>query len=139
MRYGNASLLTLRARVQYNLRKHAEQEELAETQGEAEAGPIVSVFHNLEAVAFEIDIAVKVHFMERLHGNLATAMVLELVRLLLESEVVLDTTTGVSGLVVLAWRQGGHDDPEAHNDREAREEAEENGHHNATADIPGHP
>lgn len=129
-------MLTLRAGVHDNLREHAKQEELAETQSEAKASPVVSVLHDFEAVAIEIDVAVKVHFVESLHRDLFPAMVLDLVRLLLEVEVVLDRATWVSGLAILARGHGRGEDPKAHKNRDAREQAEEDGRLSAAADLP---
>lgn len=85
-----------------DLRNHAEKEELDQTNGEAEAGPVMPVLHDLEAVTVEVDVAVKVHLMEGLHRDLVLAMVLALVLGLLEREVMLNRAPRKLGLLILA-------------------------------------
>lgn len=63
---------------------HAGQEEPEKTNGEAEASPVMSVFHDLESVSIEVDLAVEVHLVESLHWDLVPAPVFLSVRLLLE-------------------------------------------------------
>ncbi len=96
----------MRPAVHDDLRNHAEQEIPDEADGEPEACPIVSIFHDLQTVAIELHIPVKVHLVEGLHGNLGPAMVLGLIGGLLEGEVVLDGAAGESGLLVEAGADG---------------------------------
>lgn len=83
------------------------------------------VLHDLEAVTVEVDVAVKVHLVEGLHGDLVLAMVLGLVGGLLEGEVVLDGAAGISSLLVLARADGRHDQPEAGQQGDCGEEGKE--------------
>lgn len=122
-----------------NLRHHAEDEELDQANGETEAGPVMAVLHNLQTVAVEVDITIKVHLVESLHGNLVLALVLGLVFGLLEGEVVLDWATGKLGLLILARADGGDHQPEASQQGESREEGEEEGSLEATTNLPRQP
>lgn len=114
-------MLTLRSSVHDHLRDESENEVLAKSDGEAEASPVMSVLEGLETVAIELNIPVKIGFIERLHGNLALAMVLGAVCLLLESEVVLDGASTVFGFLVLSGGDGGSEDPHDRQDRKTRE------------------
>lgn len=89
-----------------NLRNHASEEVPDQADGEAEAGPVVPVLHNLEGVAVEVDVTVKILLVEGLHGDPGLAMVLELILGLLEGEVVLDGAAGEPGLLGLAGADG---------------------------------
>ena len=82
--WGTTMSHTLRSGVHDNLRCEAEEDELEETDGEPEARPVMSVLHHLEAVTIEVDIALKVHVVEGLHGDLVSSTVLELIRIVLE-------------------------------------------------------
>ncbi len=110
---------------------------LDQAKGEAEAGPIVSVLEDLEAVAIELDVAVEVHLVEGLHGDLVLAIVLGLVRGLLEGQVVLDGLAGIPGLLVLAGRDDRGDDPEGSEQGDGGKDGEEESGLQATANSPG--
>ena len=97
-------LLILTTGVHDDLWYHSGQEEPEEAQGEAEVCPVVSVFHDLEGVTFEVNKTVKVHLVEGLHWNLVLATVLEAIRLAVELEVVLDWAAGVARLLIFARR-----------------------------------
>lgn len=130
-------LLVLGARVHDDFGHHARQEEPEQAQGEAEVGPIVSVLENLKRVAIEVDIAVKVLFMERLHGDLAAATVLGLVLVLVEGEVRLDGCTRVLDLLVLAWSISRGKSPERHEDGNGSQDGEEDPCLETTIHLPG--
>lgn len=119
-----------------DLGDHAEQEELDDMDGEAEASPVVAVLHDLEGVPVEVDVSIKVHLVERLHGDLVLAMVLGLVGRLLEGQVVLDGAAGVAGLLVLTRADRGDDDPVAAQDWDRREDGKEEGELEAAANLP---
>lgn len=119
--------------------KHAKKEVLDQANGEAEAGPIVAVLHDLQAVAIEVDITVKVHLVEGLHGDLVFAMVLGLVLGLLEGEVVLDRLARVAGLFVLARADGRDDEPETGQQRNSGQEGKEDGRLETTSNLPRQP
>lgn len=128
--------LTLRPGVHDELGNHAGKEELDQTNGEAEACPVMPVLENLEAVTVEVDVTVKVHLMEGLHGDLVLALVFCLVLRLLEGEVVLDGLARVFGLLVLAGAVGGDDEPEGTEKGEGGEDGQEDGRLGATAELP---
>ena len=132
-------LLVLGTSVHDHLGHHTSEEEPEEGEGEAEAGPVVTVLHNLEAVTVELDVAVEVHLVESLHGDPVLAAVLELVALVLESEVVLDGRTRVASLFVDAGRHGRGDGPEGHEDRNGEDEGEDEPCPEATVQLPGAP
>jgi hypothetical protein len=123
--------------VHDNLGNHARQEELDQAIGEAEAGPVVAVLENVEGVAVELDVAVKVHLLEGLHGNLAFSMVLGLILGLLEGEIVLDGAARVLGLLVQARRDNRGDDPEGREEGRRREERKEDGRLEPATGFPG--
>lgn len=131
--------LTLRASVHDELGNHSQQEVLDQADREAEASPVVAVLEDLEAVALEVDVTVKVHLVEGLHGDLVGAMVLETVGLLLELEVVLNGTAGVLGLGGLAGRDGGDNKPPAGQDGKIKDEGEEEEGLEAAAHLPLQP
>ncbi len=62
----------------------------------------MSVFHNLEAVPIEINVAIKVHVMESLHWNLVASSIFEFVGLMLEGKVVFDRAAWNSGFFILS-------------------------------------
>lgn len=76
-----------------DFRCELEENELEQADGEGEACPVGTVFEDLEAVAIELDIALKVHVVESLHWDLGPPTVLELIGVILEGEVVLDWVT----------------------------------------------
>jgi hypothetical protein len=98
----------------------------------------MAVFEHLQAIAIEVDVAVKVHLMERLHGDLVLAMVLGLVGGLLEGEVVLDRAAGELGLLRLARRDSRHNQPETAEEGGAREDGKEDCKLETVAELPGH-
>lgn len=81
---------------------HACQEELVQTERETEACPVMSILHNLQCVSFEVDLPIKVHFLECLQWDLVLAIVLGAITFPVECEVMLDPATGISGLLILA-------------------------------------
>jgi len=88
------------------LGNHASQEEPVQADCKPEACPVVPVFHNLEHVSIDVDFSIKVLLVEGLHGDLAATTVLHLVRIFVESQVVLDWKSRVFGLFILARRKG---------------------------------
>jgi hypothetical protein len=133
------SIRTLGSGVHDNLGDHAKNKVLAKAPSEAEAGPVMSILHDLQAVTVEVNLIIKVHLAKRLEGDLVLAMVFGTVRLLLEGEVVFDGTAGVLGLLILARGQGRHGNPESSEDGDAGEESEEEGGFKTTSDLPGQP
>lgn len=128
--------LTLRAGVHNDLGNHASQEVLDQTESEAEANPVVPVFESLQAVAVEIDITVKVHLVESLHGDLVLAMVLRPVFGLLEGQVVLHGAAGELGLLGLPRGHGRDNEPEGTEKRGRGEDGEEDCQLQTTANLP---
>lgn len=132
-------MLTLASRVHDDLGNHVEEKILAEADGEAEAGPVMPILQNLEGIAVEVDISVEVHLVEGLYGNLAFATVLELVGLVFESEVVLDRSAGISGLLILSGTDGRDSQPERSEDWGEQKQAEKYSRLEATPDPPRKP
>lgn len=111
------------------------EEELVQAQGETEAGPVMSVLEDVEAVALEVHGAVEVHFVEGLDGDLVLAIVLGAIGLGVELEVVLDGAAGVLDFLVLARRHRRRSGPVGHQNGNGREDGEEDGGEEATADL----
>jgi len=130
-------LLILRTSVHDDLGHHTSKEEPEERQSEAEVGPVVAVLHDLESVAIEVDIAVEVLLVESLHGDLAAAVVLCAIGLLVELEVVLNRGTGVASLLVLARSVAGSNGPEGHQDGDGSQETKEDPGLEATTELIG--
>ena len=131
-------LLVLRTSVHNDLGHHAGKEKPEEGQSEAEVGPVVTVLHDLKSVAVEVDITVEVLLVEGLHGDLAAAVVLCAIGLLVELEVVLNGGTGVASLLVLAGSVARGNGPEGHEDRDGSQETEEDPGLEATTNLVGH-
>lgn len=127
---------TLGTSVHDDLWSKLEQDKLEQADGESEVDPVGSVLENLETVAVELNIAVKVHVVEGLHWDLVPSAVLEFVGLVFESEVVLDWASWKSDLLVLARAHARHDVPEDDEDREGSEDSEEDGGLQASTDLP---
>lgn len=127
--------LTLRTSVHEHLGNEASKEELVEAKSEAEAGPIVTELHNVEAVALEVNLASEVLFVESLHGDLVLAVVLGAVGFRMEVEVVLNRAARVLDLLVLSRRHGRRRSPVGNQDRQGGEDGEEDGGEEATADL----
>lgn len=85
-----------------NFRGELEEDELEQAQGESKAGPIVSVLQDLQDVAVEINLAVKVLLHESFHRNLAVSTVFLLVFGIFEGKVVIDRATRELRLLGLA-------------------------------------
>ena len=90
-----------------NLRHHTSQKKSEETDGKLEIGPVVSIFHYFQCIAFEINCAIKVHLVKCLHRYLAFAMIPSSIALTMKLEVVLHRATWVASFLVLSRRQGG--------------------------------
>ena len=119
-----------------NLWCELEEDELEQAQGESEAGPVGSVLEDLEAVAIELNVAVKVHVVESLHWDLGLSAVLETVGLILEGEVMLNWATWGSRLLVLARAEAGHDSPKANENWNGCEQGKEDHGLQASTDLP---
>jgi hypothetical protein len=115
------------------------EEELEQRWGELEAGPVVSVFHNLQAVTIEANLTSKVLLVEGFHWDLDIALVLLLVLLVVEGQVVFDWLTGESGLFVLAWSISRYDPPEDNEQWEEEEKSKEDEGLEASAEFVSHP
>jgi hypothetical protein len=89
-----------------DLGHHSEQEELEKTERETETGPIVAVFHYIEAVAFEVNLAIEVHLMKCFHWYSMLARVSDSVVSIMKMQVLLHGSTRVPSLFVLARRYG---------------------------------
>lgn len=132
----------LRLRVQDDFGDHAKQEETEQRQRESEVGPVVLVFDDVEGVALERHLTVKVQFLERFNGDLGTLTVVQGFVLSLqfggvEFQVVQDGAVGVLGLFVETGRVQRHDRPERHQDGDHQHHGEENPRLETTAKLAG--
>lgn len=119
-----------------NLGGKAEEDKLEETDSKSEACPVMSVFQHLETVTIHVNLAIKVHVIESLHGDLVSSTVLELIGRVLEGKVVLNWAAGKLDLLVLAGDERRRQRPESDQDRDGGEEAKEDGSLQTTADLP---
>jgi hypothetical protein len=126
----------LRAGVQNDFGHHASYKEPHQADGEAEAGPVVPVLHDLQGVTFEVDLSVKVLLVESLHGDFVAAIVFLTILLVVEGKVVLDRLARELGLLILARRESGVCSPEGGEYGDAGEEAEEDGRLEAASELP---
>lgn len=124
---GTHLVLVLRARVEEHRGAKVEEDGLEQVEGEAKGGPVVTVLHDLEGVAVEVDLALDVLFVKRLHRDLVAPAVLGPVRLALEGEVVARGTAGDFDLVVEARAVRRHDLPDDHQHGDGGEDAQEDG------------
>lgn len=58
-----------------DLGDHAGQKVATKADGELPIGPVVSIFHDLQGVALEVDFAIKVHLVKGFHRYLVLAIV----------------------------------------------------------------
>ena len=128
--------LTLSAAVHDGIRQEDKEEELDQANGEVEVGPVMTVLEDLESIALEVNIAVKVLLVEGLHGDLGLATVLVLVLLLLEVEVVLDTLVGKLDLVIFAGGDGRDGEPPGSEDGQVEDEGEEDEGFQPSTNLP---
>lgn len=85
----------------------------------------MSVFQSLQTVTVELNISIKVHVVESLHWNLVSTPVLEFVGLLLESKVMFDWASSISGFFIFARTEHRVQGPKSHEDGNGCEEAKE--------------
>jgi hypothetical protein len=113
--------------VHDNFRDEAKEEELEQTQSKSEACPVMSVLQDLQAIAIELNLTIKVHVVESLHGDLIPSAIPNLIRLVLEGKVMFDWASGKSGLFVLARSEHGVKQPEGGEDGDGGKESKEDG------------
>lgn len=118
-----------------DLRDHPHQEKSEETQGKFPIRPVMPVFHNLQSIALEVDLSVKIHLMERLHRDLDLAMIPRSILLVVKMQIVFHGTTRVSCFFVLPWRNGRGDVPKGTEDGNAGENCEEEGCTNSSPNF----
>jgi len=97
--------------VHNNFWDKAKKYMVEEAKSKSEAGPVMSIFHNLQTVSIEIHLSIKVHGIERLHGNLILSAVLSLIGRIFESQVVFNWATWESSFLVLARSEHGCESP----------------------------
>lgn len=119
-----------------NIGCKGEQDEAEEIPSNVESSPVMAVFEDVKAVAVEVDIAIEVHLQEGSHGDLMLAPVLDLVRILLEGEVVLNGAARELDLLVEARAVVGGHPPEGNEERHEGEDEEEDCRLHAPADLP---
>jgi hypothetical protein len=114
----------------------AEEDVFKDANGKSEAGPVVPVLQNLQGIAIELNVAVKVHVLESLHGDLVPAAVPDLIGIALEGKVMFDGAPWELDLVVLARAEGRYSGPECDQNRDGGEETKEDGGLQSAADFP---
>lgn len=118
-------LLILVLGVEDDLGNHGQQEELEQTPGEVEGHKVVSVLENVQSIASERHLVVKVQLVEGLVGDLVGARVLLGQRGVMELEVVLDGSAGQLAVVVDSGRDGRDNGPERNEQGKTGEQEEE--------------
>ncbi len=83
-----------------DLGHHTSQKVAKQAEGELPVGPVMSILHDLQGVALEVDFAIKVHLVKGFHWYLILAIISRPVILVVEFEVMFDRTTGVPCLLV---------------------------------------
>lgn len=58
-----------------DLGDHTGQKVAKQAKGELPIGPVVSVFHDLQCIALEVDFAIKVHLVKGFHWYLVLAII----------------------------------------------------------------
>lgn len=119
-----------------HLGEEAKKEEANEANGEAEAGPVVAVLEGLKSIALEVNLTVKIHLVERLHCDLGLATVLEAIGLVLEVQVVLNTTVGEASLLSFAGADRRDNEPEGSKKGKIDKDSKEDEGLQATTDLP---
>lgn len=122
-----------------HLGDHAQEEMLNQTESKAGLGPVVAPFQNVEHVAIELHLTIKVLLLESFNGDLLLAVVCLAVFLLGKLQIVFDGLARQLGLLVLAGCKFRGDPPEGTKDGETSEEKEEDPGLEAHAHIVGKP
>ena len=86
-------MYTLGSGVHNNFGCEDEEYVFEQVHGKSEACPVMSVLHNLQAVAIEVHVTSKVHGVESLQRDLVRASVFKLIGLMFERKVMLDGAT----------------------------------------------
>lgn len=90
----------LAPRVREDIAPKGKENVLEQVPREAKVGPVVPVFHDIQAVAVEVGFAINIHFSKGLDGDRVPPTPLELVGRVLERHVVLDGAAWHLDLVV---------------------------------------
>lgn len=109
-----------------------------QTNGEPETCPIVPKLHDVKTVTIEVHLAIKVHLMKSLHGDLVAAIVLLAILLAVKCKVVFNGLAREFGLLILAGCKGRVGSPEGSEDGDSSEETEEDGCLESTAYLAGY-
>lgn len=128
-------LLVLLARVEEHVWGEGKEDEMEERPREGEAGPVMAILHDVEAVAVKLNITTKVHFVKRLHWNLVVASPFPAVVFLLKSDIVLDRAAGKLDLIVDTRRVGRGHSPESYQNRQEEDDKEKDGGLEAVANA----
>lgn len=129
--------LTLGLGVDNHLGEEAKQKVPDQANGEAERRPIVAHLQNLESIAVEVNIAIKVLFVKSLLGDLVLAVVGLAVLLFVELEVVLNGLARKLGLFVLAGSIFGGNDPKGSEDGEVNQQSKKEPRLETPTEGPG--
>lgn len=62
----------------------------------------MTILQSVKSISLEVDVSIKVHLMKRLHWNPALAMVVESILVMFEIQIVLDWSSWIARLLILA-------------------------------------
>ena len=118
-----------------HLRHHSSEEEAKEAEGEPEICPIMSVFHHLQGIAFEVDGSIEVHLVKGLHWYPAFAMVFCSILLAVKVQVMLNWSTRIPNLLVFPRRYRGGQKPEGGKDGNTGKQGEKDAGEEPSVDL----
>ena len=98
------------------LRYHPKEEIPEETRREAECCPVMAIFHDVERVSIEVNVAIEIHFVESLHGNFLLAFIPCPILLSLETDIMLYRPSGKFSFLVHTRRESRSQGPEHNED-----------------------
>jgi hypothetical protein len=78
-----------------HLRNHASKEEFEQAQRKSKTGPVMAIFHHVQAITLEVDFLVKVHFVKRLHWYAILSIVFHAVLFAAKMQIVLHRPTRI--------------------------------------------
>ena len=114
-----------------------EEDVFEKTYCEFEACPVMTVLENLESITVKVDISIEVHVVESFHRNLVLSAVFYFIGFVLKGKIMLDWTSWVLGLFILAWGEAGEYCPECEENGDSGDETKEDGSLESTTNLPG--
>ena len=109
---------TLRSSVHDHFWDHPSQKKPEKAESKAETCPVVPILHSVQWIAVEVNHAIEVHFVECLHGNLASSAIQSTCLWFMKCEVALHGLSGVPHFLILARGDARCYTPEGDQDRD---------------------